>query len=410
MVLYRFTMTKQLAFIFIVGIIQNFVLNGAYAISLKVASFNVSMEATNYLDHQRDDKHNVPADTLLRALQNNHQQIKNIAEIIQHIQPDIILLNEFDNQANANTSSLAEINIFIKQYLNVSQNGQPIINFPYVYQGPVNTGVNSGLDYDGNGIEGELPADGYGYGHFPGHYGMVLLSKYPIDVERIRTFQNFKWSDMPGALKPINPTTKKAFFTEEVWSKLRLSSKSHWDIPIIINGSNIHILASHPTPPVFDGPENRNGKRNHDEIRFWGDYISSNKSHYIYDDNGIKGGLANNQSFIILGDLNASLFDGDAIVSGIASLLHHDKIQDPQPVSMAAKKHSPTNLQAQYHTALWRMRADYVLASKQGLNIINSGVFWPLKTDKNFNLVKDRRASSDHRLVWAELATNNMSN
>ncbi len=73
---------------------------------------------------------------------------------------------------------------------------------------------------------------------------------------------------------------------------MRLSSKSHWDIPININGKEIHILASHPTPPVFDGPENRNGNRNHDEIRFWRDYIDNTQANYIYDDGGKKGGLS----------------------------------------------------------------------------------------------------------------------
>ena len=53
----------------------------------------------------------------------------------------------------------------------------------------------------------------------------------------------------------------------------RLSSKSHWDVPIRIGRETVHFLVSHPTPPVFDGPEDRNGTRNHDEIRFWADYV-----------------------------------------------------------------------------------------------------------------------------------------
>jgi hypothetical protein len=39
----------------------------------------------------------------------------------------------------------------------------------------------------------------------------------------------------------------------------RLSSKSHWDVPIVIGRKTVHFLVSHPTPPVFDGPEDRNG-------------------------------------------------------------------------------------------------------------------------------------------------------
>ena len=374
---------------------------------LKIATFNVSMEALNYLDskagRESSTSDKTMPSTLTHALASDHQQIKNIAEIIQIVKPDIILLNEFDN-SDKNHQALKS---FINNYLNKSQQGKPAINYPYFYQGPVNTGVNSGLDIDGNGKGNQLPGDGYGYGHFPGHFAMALLSKYPIDLASIRTFQYFKRKDMPNALKPINPKTNKPWYSDEVWQALRLSSKSHWDIPVNVNGKKIHILASHPTPPVFDGAEDSNGKRNHDEIRFWVDYISAEKSGYIYDDKGIKGGLNSNDSFVILGDLNASVSDGSAITSGIGALLSDDKVQDAMPTSEAGIKHSPENTNAKHHTAYWRMRADYVLPSVSGFTINDSGIFWPLKDNENYRLIKDRKASSDHRLVWLELTTKN---
>lgn len=371
--------------------------------TFKIATFNVSMEALNYIDYKHDNSLKVSRKILSKALANGHQQIKNIAEIIQTVNPDIILLNEFDNQ----TDDHQALTTFIRHYLNKRQNGQNAIDFPYYYQGPVNTGVNSGLDIDGNGEKGKLPGDGYGFGYFPGHFGMALLSKYPINIDQIRSFQYFKWSDMPNALMPKIPETNKSWYNQEVRQALRLSSKSHWDIPVVINGKTIHILASHPTPPVFDGPEDRNGKRNHDEIRFWQDYISPKKAGYIYDDKGNKGGINATQPFVILGDLNASNIDGDALKTGISSLLNNDKIQDAMPQSPAGEMHTPDNSNAKHHTAFWRMRADYVLPSVKGLTIKNSGVFWPLATDDNYRLIKDRKASSDHRLVWLELATKN---
>ena len=48
---------------------------------------------------------------------------------------------------------------------------------------------------------------------------------------------------------------------------VRLSSTSHWGVPVDVDGSTVRFLVSHPTPPVFDGAEDRNGTRNHDEIR-----------------------------------------------------------------------------------------------------------------------------------------------
>ena len=366
---------------------------------LRIATFNVSMEAINYASPSSSSTPNISGDELTHALRENNQQIKNIAEIIQRVNPDIILLNEFDHIDKNHENIL----YFINQYLGHEQNGQGSINYPYFYQGNVNTGVKVNADINHDGKTNQLPADTQGFGYFEGHYGMALLSKYPINNKAIRTFQHFKWSDMPNALQPIDPKTHQPWFSNITWQKLKLSSKSHWDIPININGKIIHILASHPTPPVFDGPENRNGKRNHDEIRFWFDYINHEQGHYIYDDNGKKGGLASDQRFIILGDQNASSAEGDGITASIKALLTSNKINDPMPSSDGGKLHTPNNVNAPYHTAYWGMRADYVLPSTHGFTIEDSGVFWPQKNDETFRLIKDRQASSDHRLVWVDL-------
>ncbi|MGB1199196.1 MAG: endonuclease/exonuclease/phosphatase family protein [Thalassotalea sp.] len=371
--------------------------NNAHAMNkktLRIATFNVSMEASNYTKEK-----SLSGKELNQALDNQHPQIKNIAEIIQRINPDIILLNEFD-YTQKKDNALAK---FIKQYLNQSQNNQPSIDFPYTYQSAVNTGVKTKFDLNRDG-KITSPADTYGFGKFPGQYGMALLSKYPIDEAAIRTFQHFKWADMPNALKPIDPDTKKPWYNKNAWNDMRLSSKSHWDIPVKVNNQTIHVLASHPTPPVFDGPEDRNGKRNHDEIRFWVDYINADNASYIYDDNNKQGGLTDNSRFVILGDLNASNVDGDAMNSGIDALLNSRLTQDPLPQSNGAAAHTRNNEYAKHHTAFWRMRADYVLPSTLGWKIVNSGVFWPNKNDSAYSLIKDRQASSDHRLVWVDLS------
>lgn len=382
---------------------------------LRIATFNVSMEALNYVDKDSANSlasHNVTGNELTQALQPSSQQknalqnslqIKNIAEIIQRINPDIILLNEFDRVDNSHKN----IRTFLNQYLAHKQNGQESVRYPYFYQGAVNTGVKINADINHDGKSNQAPADTHGFGYFEGHYGMVLLSKYPINEAEIRTFQHFKWRDMPNALKPIDPDTNQPWFSEQAWQALRLSSKSHWDIPVNINGKTIHILASHPTPPVFDGPEDRNGRRNHDEIRFWVDYINGEQGHYIYDDSGKKGSLAAQQAFVLLGDQNASTINGNAIAvegsQGIYALLNSDKIQDPMPSSLGGKQHDTNNKSAKYYTAHWGMRPDYVLPSTYGFTLIDSGVYWPEKQQESYRLIKNRQASSDHRLVWVDV-------
>jgi endonuclease/exonuclease/phosphatase family metal-dependent hydrolase len=365
--------------------------------SIRIATFNVSMDATNYVEQGQA----VMGDELQSNLGNGeHKQIQNIAESIQRLRPDIVLLNEFDYSKQSATDAQN----FIEHYLKVSKNNQKSIDYPYFYSAPVNTGVDSGLDLDKDGIASGTKGDAFGFGLFPGHYGMLVLSKYPIQFEQIRTFQHFLWKDMPdNLLSTIKDESGKTYYSQQAQQILRLSSKSHWDIPVKIGNHTIHLLASHPTPPVFDGPENRNGKRNHDEIRFWTDYLSGNEnSTYIYDDNGQRGGFKG-EHFVIAGDLNASPDEGDGIKSGIQGLLNHSLVNDSfVPKSAGGEVHTPDNLYSAEHTAAWAMRADYVLPSTS-LDVKGSGVFWPKQDDPLFRLIKDRKSSSDHRLVWIDI-------
>lgn len=331
---------------------------------------------------------------------------KQIAEIIQRVRPDVILLNEFDFDAQGEG-----INHFLNNHLGVAQNQQQPIQYEHVYFQAVNTGVDSGMDLDGDG-KASSPADAYGYGAFPGQYGMVVLSKYPIDKKSVRTFQNFLWKDMPDSLWPVDPQTKKPFYNDEIKSKLRLSSKSHWDVPIKIGNQTIHFLVSHPTPPVFDGEEDRNGCRNHDEIRFFADYVVPEKSKYIYDDNGGKGGLAAGSRFIIAGDLNADEFDGDSTNNAAKLVTHHPLLGHDKPRSEGgsfyAQEQGGKNLDHKGDPAfdtgdfndanVGNMHIDYCLPSKN-LKLRDSGVFWPKPDQPGGDLV----AASDHRLVWVDI-------
>jgi len=142
-----------------------------------------------------------------------------------------------------------------------------------------------------------------------------VYSRYPIHAKDARTFQKFLWKDMPGALLPDDPATAAPadWYSPQELAIFRLSSKSHWDLPIQVGDRLIHFLVSHPTPPVFDGPEDRNGLRNHDEIRLWADYVTPGRGDYIYDDAGGEGGLERGEHFVIAGDQNADPRDGDSV-------------------------------------------------------------------------------------------------
>lgn len=374
-----------------------FSLHYVYADTLRVATFNVSMEASNY---QPKGVTANSGEVLLTLLQSGeHPQIRNIAEIIQRVAPDIILLNEFDYYPTATPTA---ISLFVSNYLNKSQHGQAAIDYPYQYIAPVNTGVATPFDLDNNGKQTGNAGDAYGWGMYPGQFGMALLSRYPIDVAAVRTFQRFLWRDMPGALQISDPATDDPWFTPQEWSAVRLSSKSHWDIPVSINGEVLHILAMHPTPPTFDGPEDRNGKRNHDEIRLMADYLSPERADYIYDDKGKKGGFEGSR-FVLVGDFNAADIGEKHRPGVIEQLTHHPLVNSSLiPQSEGGSEATVEPFSSRY-TAYWGARADYVLPSSRGLKVQGGGVFWPSETSSLYRLVKDRQSSSDHRLVWMDL-------
>ncbi|MEO1060272.1 MAG: endonuclease/exonuclease/phosphatase family protein [Actinomycetota bacterium] len=333
-----------------------------------------------------------------------------VAEIIQRNRPEVLLINEFDYDPVA-------LELFQENYLGVSQNGEEPITYEYTFIAPSNTGEPSGVDLNGDGTVGG-PNDAYGFGFFPGQFGMVVLSQHRIVEHKIRTFQNFLWKDMPDNLLPTG------FYSEEAQEVFRLSSKSHWDVPIRIGQREVHFLVSHPTPPVFDDPViDQNGRRNHDEIRFWADYIRPNRSRYIYDDDGNHGGLVPGGMFVIAGDQNADPFDGDSFDGAINQLLD-DILVNTRVTPSSEGAVEQAGLQGglndshvgdpAYDTADFNdagpgnLRVDYVLP-RRNLRIVEAGVDWPLSDDPAFaavgvfDPVTFTFPSSDHRLVYVDI-------
>ncbi|MEX1169259.1 MAG: endonuclease/exonuclease/phosphatase family protein [Chloroflexota bacterium] len=348
-------------------------------------------------------------------------QASNVAEIIQRVRPDVLLINEFDYYApTAEHPEGPLVEAFRDNYLEVGHNGAAPIEYPYTFVAESNTGIPSGFDLNNNGVIGGAD-DAFGFGFFPGQFGMAVFSRFPIQADAIRTFQHFLWKDMPGAMLPDDPNTAAPadWYSPAELDVFRLSSKSHWDVPITIGRKSVHFLVSHPTPPVFDGPEDRNGTRNFDEIRFWADYITTGEtSSYIYDDNGLHGGLKGGRLFVIAGDQNSDPLDGDSIPGSIQQLLEHDLVNTSLTPSSAgaveaAALQEGANLThlsdpafdtADFSdTAPGNLRADYVLP-RVNLGIVGSGVFWPLQADPLFRLTGVFPfPSSDHRAVWIDV-------
>lgn len=379
----------------LVGLLISAPLDAIAAATLRIATYNISLYRNAEGELRRD------------LARRDHEQIQGVAAVLQQIRPDIVLLNEFDYDPESPS-------LLLTNYLHRSQAGGAPLDYPHHFIAPSNTGMPSGVDLDRNGrIEGGN--DALGFGRFPGQYGMLVLSRWPIDAETSRTFRRFLWRDMPNNLIPPQ------WYSPEALAVLPLSSKSHWDVVIRLPETprSLHLLASHPTPPGFDGPEDRNGRRNHDEIRLWADYLSGGSEvAYLTDDQGRRGGLANDASFVIVGDLNADPIDGGSVPGAIARLLDHPRVhrevargtQTPRSAggAAAAERQGGPNLAHRGDPAfdtgdfddragsVGNLRVDYVLPSAD-LKVCASGVAWPLDES-------GPAMSSDHRLVWVDVA------
>ncbi|MBP7367916.1 MAG: endonuclease/exonuclease/phosphatase family protein, partial [Pseudoxanthomonas sp.] len=195
---------------------------------LRVASYNVSLY---------DDQ----AGGLVRRLENGDEGARKVAAVLQQVRPDLVLLNEFDYDAQGRAADL-----FQRHYLEQAQpGGGDALHYPYRYFAEVNTGVPSGLDLDRNGTVGgegrQRGNDAWGYGLHPGQYGMLVLSKHPIEADQVRSFRLLPWAAMPGARRPIDPASGQPWHDDAIWAQLRLSSKSHWDVPVRTPAGTVHL-------------------------------------------------------------------------------------------------------------------------------------------------------------------------
>ena len=277
-----------------------------------------------------------------------------IAEIIR-ADVDVIALQGFDYDLHG--TALAAFADILKA------RGAP---YPYQFAAPPNAGRASGLDLDGDGRLGG-PGDSQGWGRFFGQGSMALLSRHPIAVADVTDFSGLLWRDLPGALLPS--VDGKPFPSHEAQDAQLLSSHGHWVVPVDHPTlGRINLMTYHATPPVFDGPEDRNGRRNHDETAFWLQFLEGTF------------GPAPAERFVILGDANLDPDRGDGRRDAMRRLLDHPRLQDPLPdqPTVAWEQTGP-------------MRVDYVLPSAD----------WRVLRAK---VAPRNPQASRHALVWVELS------
>ncbi|TCM77797.1 endonuclease/exonuclease/phosphatase family protein [Rhodovulum steppense] len=318
-------------------------------------------------------------------------QVAAVVEVIAATRPDILLLLDFDYDMDLLAMRALADRLRARD-----------LDYPHLFALKPNTGMRSGLDLDGDGRRGG-PRDAQGFGYFPGQGGMALFSRYPVEAGRVREFSDLLWRDLPGATLPV--VDGQPFPSTEVQAVQRLSTTGHWDVPVRVGGTVLHLFAFHATPPVFDGAEDRNGLRNRDELRLW----------TLYLDGALPGAPPPDAPFVVLGDANLDPHDGDGRSEAMRAFLADPRLTDPMPRSEGALRAAAVQggVNATHRgdpaldTADWddtppdgpgNLRVDYVLPSAD-LTVTGAGVFWPAEGPMAGTVA----AASRHRLVWVDL-------
>ena len=315
---------------------------------------------------------------MLRDLQRGGDpQLDAVLGILAEVRPDILVLTDFDYDLDGFALSVFQSALQTAGW-----------SLDYSFALAPNVGLMTDLDLDQDGRL-YTPRDAQGFGYFRGNGGMAILSRWPFGA--VWSWSDVLWKDVPGAAPPTG-------WPEHVMAVQRLSSNGHWAVPVDTPAGTLTLLAFAATSPVFDGPEDRNGLRGADEVRFWETVLDG---HW---------GAVPEGPFVV-GKANIDPVDGDGLQDAIGSLLSHAALQDPQPRSIGGKLAADVDHfgDPALDTAHWpgseqgNLRVSYILAPADW-TVTGAGVFWPAPEDPLAALLgSDGQAAGPHRLVWVDV-------
>ena len=283
---------------------------------MRIATFNTELSRKG------------PGLLLRDILRGEDTQVNAFRQLMLDVRPDVIALQGID--FDLRNAALAAL---------VKDLGAAGLVYPYSFASAPNAGQASGLDLNGNGRLGDAD-DAHGYGRFNGMGGMAVLSRFPIQLGAVEDYTPMLWRDLSGHIYPM--ADGGPFGGTEVFAAHRLSSRGHWVVPVVTPDSGtLRLMTFHATPPVYDGPEDRNGRRNHDEVAFWLDYLARDTS---------------GPPFVLAGTANTDPERGGGRPQAITALLDHPRLQNPFDASPTANFDSPVP---------GDLRVDYLLPSAE---------------------------------------------
>lgn len=309
---------------------------------------------------------------LLRDLGRDDAQVDAVVQVLADLDADVLVLVGADYDAGGAALRALQARLAAAG-----------LDYPHALAPRPNSGVPTGLDLDRDGtLNG--PRDAQGYGRFPGQAGIAVLSRLPLGP--LRDMSDLLWRDLPGADLPPDLTPQAA-------AVQRLATTGFYDLPLTLAGGDIHLLIYAATPPVFDGPEDRNGRRNADESAFFSRLLD-----------GDLPWPPPPAPFVILGQPNLDPMDGDGRPQALRALLADPRLADPAPRGASGHTDPGHSGDPALDTMQLKdgsgLRLDMILPSAD-LKVTGAGVVWPAPGDP---LAAAVQAASDHRAVWVNIA------
>ena len=329
--------------------------------------------------------------------------IRRVAEVVQRVRPDVLLLQGVDFDATRET-----VRLFRRNYLTRSQNGARPIDYPFAVVPRVNTGVASAADLDRNGEVGG-PGDAFGPGAFPGQDGLLLLSRLPLRKDQAHTFRRLRWAEVPGLDFPDH------LYDAGVAEVMRLSTRTHVDVPVELGDSVVRLLLSGPRSPAAD--DEVSTLRNAAELGFWHLYLSGRT---LRNDEGDLVTLPMDVPAVLIGQWGVDPFDGPVGGASLHRLLGHPRgsasadggTRMPpasrgglasglaaQPGSPGAAQRGDPAADTTATTRIGPLRTAYVLPMGPGVEVVDQGVYWPIGQEPAASVV----AQMPQRMVWVDL-------
>lgn len=233
----------------------------------------------------------------LKSLVQAEPEIVAAVQTVAQAAPDVLVLTDFDfDHGGAALGALQAL---------LAQVGHAL---PHRFARRPNTGMPTDRDLDGDGLLGG-PRDAQGYGWFAGQGGQAVLSRMPLRLGA--DLSAVLWEDLPNSLMADDDPGR---------GLQRLSTSAHWDLRVANGAREIALLTIAATPPVFDGPEDRNGRRNADELALWRAYLD-----------GALSQPPPGMPAILVGNLNLDPQRGDGRREAVQRLLADPRFTDPLP-------------------------------------------------------------------------------